>query len=318
MLTVVVSNYNHAHYLPTALEAILSQTRPADEIIIFDDASTDNSVAIIEPFLSRHPNIRLIKNKKNSGVLFNMNRGLELARGTYFFHAAADDVIYPTFFEESTQLLDRFPKACLFSSRCEIIDADGQSEGVFASPQPLQSPGYIAPADVGPLLMSDDSWFNGVTTVWRRELLRNAGGFPTDLGSFADGYLSRLLALKHGACFSPAVLCAWRRVEGGMAWSASTDLQKTERAAREIAQRMTEDGSFPAGYPRVWANRHIFGARRFTLVQERRKARAAGLMPWLMAFAKEAWLTGWLFLTLRPADIVVVLKRRIRAAAMRP
>lgn len=313
MLTVVISNYNHARFLPISIGGILAQTRPADEIIIVDDASTDDSIAVIEPYLTRHPNIRLIKNERNRGVLANMNNGLEIGQGTYFFHAGADDLLYPTFFEESVGLLEQYPRACLFSCRCDIIDEEGRQMGVLASPMPLTSPGYISPAEAAAFLLADDSWFNGATTVWRRQMLREAGGYPVDLGSFADGYVSRRLALKHGACFSPAILSAWRRMEGGMAWKAAANLERTYKEARDISLRMAEDG-FPKDYPRRWANRHIFGARRFVLVQERRQAWRDGLLPYAIALVREICLTGWLFATLRPGDLVVTLKRRVKAA----
>ncbi len=78
-LTAVLPNYNHAEYLPHALNALLAQTRPADELIVIDDASTDNSVAIIEGYLARHPNIRFVRNAGNLGTVSNINRGLEMA-----------------------------------------------------------------------------------------------------------------------------------------------------------------------------------------------------------------------------------------------
>ena len=46
MLTVVLTNYNHARFLPFALDALLNQTRPADELIVIDDASKDNSMVL--------------------------------------------------------------------------------------------------------------------------------------------------------------------------------------------------------------------------------------------------------------------------------
>ena len=47
-LSIVVPNYNHGHYLPECLDSILSQSWPPDELIVIDEASTDNSVAVIE------------------------------------------------------------------------------------------------------------------------------------------------------------------------------------------------------------------------------------------------------------------------------
>src|SRR2546423_825465 len=98
LLSVVVPNFNHARFLPHALGALLTQTRPADELIIIDDASTDDSVGIIRSFLPQHPNCIFLQNEENLGVVRCMNIGLRMARGSSLVFAAADDVVYPDFF----------------------------------------------------------------------------------------------------------------------------------------------------------------------------------------------------------------------------
>src|SRR5262245_25848365 len=143
MLTVVLSNYNHARFLPHALSALSAQTRPADEIILIDDASTDDSVTVIEAHLSRHPNIRLVRNPTNLGVIANLNRGLQMARGNKMYFAAADDIAYPALFEKSLALLDRYPRAALCSSRCDIIDSEGRSAPAMVVPMPGSLPGLL-------------------------------------------------------------------------------------------------------------------------------------------------------------------------------
>ena len=82
-LSVVVPNYNHARYLESALRAHLEQTRPPLEVIVVDDASTDDSVAIVERLARDHPRLRLIRLAKNGGVNAAINRGLREARGDY-------------------------------------------------------------------------------------------------------------------------------------------------------------------------------------------------------------------------------------------
>lgn len=74
-LSVVVPNYNHAQYLPEALNAILNQSCRPMEVIVIDDCSTDNSVEVIEAFIRMDPIIRLYRNERNRGVNFSMNRG---------------------------------------------------------------------------------------------------------------------------------------------------------------------------------------------------------------------------------------------------
>src|SRR6267378_1457403 len=104
-LSVVVPNYNHARYLPTCLKAILAQSVTPIELIVVDDASTDNSIEVIKQFVTQNPLVRLVQNEKNMGVALTQNRGLTLARGEYIFMQAADDEVLPGLFEKSLRLL---------------------------------------------------------------------------------------------------------------------------------------------------------------------------------------------------------------------
>lgn len=312
MLSLVLTNYNHAHYLPEALEALASQSRPADEAIFIDDASSDDSVAILERFLPRFKNAQLVRNPNNRGVVPNMNVGLGMARGDFIHFAASDDRTYPRFFEKGMALLGAHPQAGLFSARSDILDEHGRCHGPLPTPVPLGEPGFITPAEAARFLLEDDGWFMGNASLFSRLALLDAGGFPEALHAFTDGYVSRLLALRHGACFSPEVLCAWRRLEGGVAWSQAVDLDKTLRMIALVEQKMAEAGStFPAGYAQRWKGRHLFSTRRFGLIQERRRACASGTLPCLVARLRETAMTAWLFLRLRPQDLLTVARRRL-------
>ena len=98
-LSVVLPNYNHAEYLPRALDALLSQGRPPDEIIVVDDCSTDGSRDIVAHYAARHPSIRLLPNETNVGVIPTLSRGLGETRGQFIYFGAADDFVLPGFFE---------------------------------------------------------------------------------------------------------------------------------------------------------------------------------------------------------------------------
>src|SRR3954469_22110395 len=110
-LSVVVPNYNHAKYLPTCLTAILGQSVQPFEILVLDDASTDNSLEVIRRFAAEHSLIRLIQNETNLGVMPNLNKGVELSRGEYVYIASADDEVVPGLFEKSLRLLVEHPEA---------------------------------------------------------------------------------------------------------------------------------------------------------------------------------------------------------------
>jgi hypothetical protein len=159
-------------------------------------------------------------------------------------------------------------------------------------------------------MMRDDSWFMGNTVLYRRSALLAKGSFDESLGAFADGYMCRLLALQDGACFAPDVLAAWRRLEGGMAWSQAMNTDQAPAFVAMVKARMAAtDGLFPEQYIHRWQRGYIFGAHRFALV--RRNSVHSGIQARVRR-AFNAVHISWMFLTLRPWDIGTVLRRWIQ------
>jgi len=122
-LSVVMANYNHAHFLPQALNGILSQSYLPLEIIIIDDGSTDNSISVIESFAQKSALIHFHRNNRNRGVVYSVNIALEMVKGDYLNVHSADDWILPGLYEKSINLLRQYPSAALCSSKSEIVDA---------------------------------------------------------------------------------------------------------------------------------------------------------------------------------------------------
>ena len=102
LVSVIVPNFNHAPFLPQRLETIYNQTYRNFEVILLDDASTDNSRDILKDFQAKHMNnTRIIFNKKNSGGVFNQwRRGIEAARGDLIWIAESDDFSAENFLSE--------------------------------------------------------------------------------------------------------------------------------------------------------------------------------------------------------------------------
>jgi glycosyltransferase involved in cell wall biosynthesis len=122
-LSAIVPNYNHGQYLERSLPAIALQSVQPLELIVLDDASTDNSVEIIQRLAQKYPIIRLVKNDKNLGVMPNLNKGIEMARGHYIFICSADDEVQPLLFEKSLALLAQHPQAAMSCSVSHWHDA---------------------------------------------------------------------------------------------------------------------------------------------------------------------------------------------------
>jgi glycosyltransferase involved in cell wall biosynthesis len=100
-ISVIVPNYNYAHLLPERMKSILRQTIPFYELIVLDDASTDESIEAVEKLATENNvELRLIRNDVNSGCVSRQwNKGVELATGELIWIAEADDLSEPGFLQ---------------------------------------------------------------------------------------------------------------------------------------------------------------------------------------------------------------------------
>lgn len=231
-LSVVVTSYNYGRYLPQCLEAIVSQSRPAREVIVVDDASTDDSAAQAERFARSYPSVRLIRHEVNRGFAATLKTGFENSSSEYVLFVAADDRLMPGHFAKSLELLERYPQAGFCSTMGRILGLAGEDLGMYHTPVVRSRPSYIAPADFIAAYLRRGSWFMTYATVYRRSMVEESGVFdlPAELGSQLDCYMIFYGGAKHGACFVPEPLVWWRRAEAGLGVRA---MQAGARAALE-------------------------------------------------------------------------------------
>ena len=103
-VSVIIPSYNHGRYLEHRIESVLQQSYEDFEIIILDDASTDNSKAIIEKWVERDRRIRFYPSDNNSGSTFvQWNKGVRLAKANLVWIAELDDVAAPGFLHRMVQ-----------------------------------------------------------------------------------------------------------------------------------------------------------------------------------------------------------------------
>lgn len=123
LITVITAVYNGASYIEETINSILQQTISDFEYIIIDDASTDNSIELIEKF--HDPRIKLIKNSINLRLVATRNIGLAKARGKYIALIDHDDVAFPNRFEEQFQIMNCDPDLVMVASYAEEIGSHG-------------------------------------------------------------------------------------------------------------------------------------------------------------------------------------------------
>lgn len=126
LVSVVCLCYNQERFVKAAIQSVLSQTYPNIQLIVVDDASTDNSVNVIRSILDANPNIKFLFLKENLGNCKAFNKGLALTKGSFIIDLAADDVLLPNRIEKGVQvLLEKGQGYGVHFSDAEIIDAYG-------------------------------------------------------------------------------------------------------------------------------------------------------------------------------------------------
>lgn len=120
VVSVILPCYNAETYIGDCLESILSQTWKSFELIIIDDGSTDNTASIIK----NHDDSRIkyIKNKKNRGIVYSLNKGISLAKGKYMARMDADDIMHKNRLEKQVLFMENHPNIALVGSWHYIID----------------------------------------------------------------------------------------------------------------------------------------------------------------------------------------------------
>src|SRR4051812_43091384 len=98
-LSIGIPVYNGARYLRMTLDSLLAQTYRDFEIIISDNASTDDTELICRAYAARDPRVRYHRAPVNLGAPANYRRAFDLSTGDYFKWQNADDIIAPTFVE---------------------------------------------------------------------------------------------------------------------------------------------------------------------------------------------------------------------------
>ena len=122
-VSIIVPNYNHSKFLEKRLDSIFNQTYKDFEIILLDDCSTDDSLKILNEYVTR-PNVSyLIVNKKNSGSTFKQwKRGIELAKGEYVWIAESDDWATNDFLSQLVKELDEDSQLGIAYCQSYIVD----------------------------------------------------------------------------------------------------------------------------------------------------------------------------------------------------
>ena len=198
-ISVAIPAHNAEPWIAETLESVLAQTRPAHEVVVVDDGSTDGTLAALRPYTER---VRVVQ-QENAGAPAAYNRAFAEATGEYVAMCPADDIWEPRKLEWQAESLDANPD----------IDVAFGGARFFG----LRSHDYPRPGTTGLLdrrsfarLMYEQNVIAAPTAVVRRALHERLGRFREDLA--IEDYEFWMRALRRGATFffDPRVLVRHR------------------------------------------------------------------------------------------------------------
>lgn len=122
-ISVVMTSYNYAEYLPDAIESVINQTYKDWELIIVDDGSTDNSVEIIKEYSKKDPRIKLFQHEEgvNKGLADTVKLGCEKASGDWIVFLESDDKFTPDSLEMKCRAIEENPNIDLVFTDLTLI-----------------------------------------------------------------------------------------------------------------------------------------------------------------------------------------------------
>jgi glycosyltransferase involved in cell wall biosynthesis len=109
-VSIIVPCHNYGRFLPEAVNSALSQEGVDPEVIIVDDASTDDSAAVAESLARRDPRVAVIRQHQNKGHVETFNAGYAVATGEFIVRLDADDLLTPGSLARAVALFDNFPR----------------------------------------------------------------------------------------------------------------------------------------------------------------------------------------------------------------
>lgn len=253
LVSILIPCYNAAPWLAPTLESCLDQTWPNIEIIVVNDGSTDDSLAVARRYAAR--NVRVI-DQPNAGQSAAFNTAIRAARGRYLEFLDADDLLAPDKIAHQAARLATLPPGWLATGSWARFHRD-PTEARF-TPGPVSRD--LAPLEWVLALWNSDSMMHGAAWLVPAELVAAAGGWQEDLSLINDfEFFSRLVLASRGVAFCAEARTYYRSgITGSLSGRRSATAWRSAFAsvergtARVLAQENTDRTR--AACAHVWRN----------------------------------------------------------------
>lgn len=263
-ISVVIPNFNNAHYVASAIQSVLNQRYQDFEVIVVDDGSTDNSNSVIGQFGER---VRYLW-QENQGLAGARNTGIRAAQGEFIGLLDADDLWQPTYLEKMMALHRQAPESALYYCAAQCIDSQGQQ-----LPRQLGAP--VGKPETTYQALVRANFLIPSTIVMRRDVVMAAGLFDQRLRSCEDWDLWLRIGAKSQFMGIEETLVLYRLHNA----SLSANMAGMHQAARAVIEKNfgLDDGQrqqWSAAKKRAYGGLYRYFA--LTFVQRQNQWAAAG------------------------------------------
>ncbi|WP_317167679.1 glycosyltransferase family 2 protein [Chryseobacterium sp. Tr-659] len=141
--SILIANYNNGKYFKECYHSLINQTYEDWQVIIVDDASTDNSVEVIQSLIGNDPRFKLYKNPVNKGCGFTKRECMKYAEGNLCAYLDPDDALYPEALEKTFNEFVEQDSLVAIYSQMMLCNENLIPEKVYASTKPIYNNRYF-------------------------------------------------------------------------------------------------------------------------------------------------------------------------------
>ena len=205
LVSILLPFRNSAHTLDAAISSIVEQSFDDRELVLIDNASTDESPSIGRRWAGNEPRIRVL-HEPRIGIAHALNTGLAHAEGGYIARMDADDISHPERLAEQVAYLDAYPEIGVLGTRTRFASSVQESRGMQAF---VEWQNNILSPHEHYVKRFVDAPLAHPTVMFRRELVEQFGGYDT--GPLPEDHELWLRWMDAGVCFAklPAELLTW-------------------------------------------------------------------------------------------------------------
>ena len=218
-VSIIICTYNRADYISHTLNSILAQTYQSYEVIVIDDASTDDTEEIIKKYLSLEKRIKYFKNEKNLGIPKSRNKGVVLSQGEYIAMLDSDDYwLSAEKIAKQIEVLDSDKELGLIGTGIICIDENDQEikKDIFA----------IEDYEIRERILAKNQFMQS-SVVFRKDAYKVAGGYQEKFTVCEDLDLWLAIGSKYKFANIIEPMVAYRLHSGGISKSRKLEIAQT-------------------------------------------------------------------------------------------